>query len=518
MTLTEKPLKIQVEELTSERDVLLKKCEQSEQAYTFLMSQMKEMLRYRFGRKSERYIDLDNPQLSLIDTLPAENDASIDDSEEEDQTTKLRKRSKKTFAAHLPRIEVVIPVEEHDITCQCGCRKAVINHERHERLNYQPPVYEVIVELREVVACPKGCEKEVVTADKPKHILPKARFTESLLAHFIVSKLDDRQPYYHLEKQFKTRAGFDLSRQTMARASIECSEQLQPLINLMKDQVIDYDIAALDATTFQVLKEPGRLARTKSYAYCFRGGPPGKEVILYEYNAEKHKIFVNDWFAGFSGKVHCDADPFFDLLFESDDASPSFCNAHSRRKFEPIANASMGNGLAKEAMRIYKRLYKIERQAKNENMTPEQRYDLRQKKSKPIMDELKIWLGDNFPTVLPKSPLGKAFRYGIKYWDGLCKFLKDGRLEIDNNLTEQEIKPFVIARKNFMFACSVSGARSLCLHFGLIRTAKRHGLDPYHYYVNILKAIPYCETVEDYEALLPWNIDLAKVGTVKIAA
>jgi len=169
-------------------------------------------------------------------------------------------------------------------------------------------------------------------------------------------------------------------------------------------------------------------------------------------------------------------------------------------------------------MRFYKRLYKIERKAKDEKMTPEQRLNLRQQRSKPLMAEFKQWLDEHYPTVPPKSSLGKAFAYTLKFWDGLCEFLNDGRLEADNNLTEQEIKPFVIARKNFLFCSSVKGAEALCLHFSLIRTAKRHGLDPYRYYVEILKAIPYCQTVEDYEALLPWNISIAKVGAVDIAA
>ena len=193
-------------------------------------------------------------------------------------------------------------------------------------------------------------------------------------------------------------------------------------------------------------------------------------------------------------------------------------NTHSRRKFEPVANAATGNGLAKQAMKFYKRIYAIERLAKDKKMSPDQRLALRQLRTKPIMDEFKQWLDINYPTVLPKSPLGKAFNYCLKYWDGLCAFLEDGRLEADNNLTEQEIKPFVIARKNFMFCSSVDGAKALCLHFSLIRTAKRHGLDPYRYYEAILKAIPHCDTVADYEALLPWNIQLAKVGEIDIAA
>ncbi|MEE8056313.1 MAG: IS66 family transposase [Pseudomonadales bacterium] len=527
MTDTESALQQRVDQLTLECDLLRKKCQQSEQAYALLMDQLKQMLRHRFGQKSERYIDLDNPQLPLYGDASVDKNFEQDEQPTSDETgdnlvelkAKCRaKPSKKTFSAHLPRSENIIPVEAHDKTCQCGCQKKVIKHERHERLNYQPPVYEVIIELREVVACPKGCTGEMVTADKPPHILPKASFTESVLAHIIVSKLDDRQPYFHLEKQFEKRAGFTLSRQTMARSVIECANPLQPLYNLMKDEVIDYDVGALDATTLQVLNEPGRPATTKSYVYCFRGGAPGKEVILYEYNALKHKPFVDDWFAGFSGTLHCDADPFFDLLFESEAVSPSFCHAHARRKFEPIANATKGNGLAKEAMRFYKRIYRVERKGKDDNMSPKQRYALRQRYTKPIMAEFKAWLDAHYPTVPPKSSLGKAFAYCLKHWEGLCEFLKDGRLEADNNLTEQEIKPFVIARKNFMFCSSVKGAEALCLHFSLIRTAKRHNLDPYRYYVNILKAIPHCQTVEDYEALLPWNIALEKVGTMDVAA
>ena len=112
------------------------------------------------------------------------------------------------------------------------------------------------------------------------------------------------------------------------------------------------------------------------------------------------------------------------------------------------------------------------------------------------------------PGVLPKSTLGKAFNYALARWDGFCACLDDGRIEIDNNLTEQQIKPFVIARKNFMFSHSVAGAQALCVHFSLIRTAKHHGLDPYRYYEAILKAVPHCHRVEDYEVLLPWNITL----------
>lgn len=525
MTEIEQALLKQVASLTQERDLLQAQVEQSREAYDQLMFKMKEMLRHRFGSKSERYIDPDNPQQSFDDLFDDDPQDEAQDLEEDSvndvvdiNAYRRRRKAKKAFSDHLPRKEIIVPVSDHDKTCTCGCQKKVIRHERHERLHYVPPVFEVHVELREVVACIRGCAGQMATAEKPKHILPKARFTESVLAHIIVSKIDDRQPFYHLEKQFEKRSGVTFSRQTMAKSAIDCAEELQPLFNLMKDHIIGYDIGALDATTFQVLNEPGRLPTTKSYAYCFRGGPPGKESILYEYNCESHKTFVRDWFEGFSGYLHCDADPFFKFLFESDSIQASFCSAHSRRKYEPIAKAASGNGIAKQAMRYYRKLYRIENRAKREEMSAEQRYALRQEHSAPLLKEIKQWLDQVYPTVLPKSPLGKALFYTIKNWDEFCTFLKDGRLEIDNNLTEQEIKPFVIARKNFMFSQSVAGAKALCLHFSLIRTAKKHDLDPYHYYTEILKRIPHCESVADYEALLPWNIELVKVGCVEKAA
>ena len=225
--------------------------------------------------------------------------------------------------------------------------------------------------------------------------------------------------------------------------------------------------------------------------------------MLYDYNATEHKQFLQEWFSGFNGYMHVDGGNVFE---GSTDALLVNCNAHARRKFEPIAKANKGKGIAKEAMRYFKELYKIEREAKDKQLSPEQRYQLRQNKAKPILEKFNAWIDEIYPTTLPQSSLGSAVNYCIKYRDGLMRYLEDGRLEIDNNLTEQQIKPLVIARKNFLFCDSLSGAQALCLHMGLIRTAKLHGLDPYNYYIALLKRIPYCESVEDYEKLLPWNI------------
>lgn len=501
----------EIQALKAELALFKKRCEQYSQAYDLLKEQIREMQRHRFGKRSERFIDPEQPQLDLFqDNVTVFSNAEAAGEQLPDDSSQVAahtRKKKKTNSKDLPRRIEIIPLSEEDKQCSCGACKTVIRYETKESIHYQPCVIEIIEQRREIAVCPKGCDGSIMTAPAPLHILPKIKATTEFLSFLVVSKLDDRQPLYHLERQLSERHGIDCSRQTMARWLIDLMAPLRPMYNLLKDRVIDYDVASCDATTLQVLNEPGRPAEKKSYVYCIRGGPPKESVILYDYNDVEHKQFVYDWFVGFKGYLHVDGDNFFDLVGSANAAIVN-CNAHARRKFEPIARANKGKGVAKEALRFFKELYKIEREAKNNQLTPQLRYQLRQKKSKPLMDKFKVWLDEIYPTVLPQSSLGNAVNYCIKYWSGLVRFLEDGRLEIDNNLTEQEIKPLVIARKNFLFCSSVDGAEALCMHFGFIRTAKLHGLDPYHYYVMLLKNIPYCNTADDYEKLLPWNIRL----------
>jgi transposase len=505
--------------LKADNTLLHARCEQYAQAYEYLKEQILELQRQRFGKKSERFIDPENMQSSLfgdIETAFSEADAAREKLEETETQVAAHTRKKNTKSdKDIPRRIEIITLSNHDLRCTCGSCKTIIRYETKELIHYVPAIVEIIEQRREVAACPNGCDGSIITAPAPKHILPKVKASEAFLSFLVVSKLDDRQPLYHLERQIRERHGIDCSRQTMARWLIDLMEPLQPIYNLLKDSIIEYDVASCDATTLQVLKEPGRAAETKSYVYCTRGGSPGKEVILYDYNATEHKQFVYDWFIGFRGYLHVDADNFFDLL-GSDNASIVNCNAHARRKFEPIAKSNKGKGIAKEAMRYFKELYKIEREAKDKEMTLYQRYQLRQEKAKPLLQKFNDWIDTIHPTVLPQSSLGKAVNYCINHRNGFMRYLDDGRLEIDNNLTEQEIKPLVIARKNFLFCDSVAGARALCLHFGLIRTAKLHGLDPYQYYTMLLKSIPHCQSIEEYEKLLPWNYKLGLYFTAQI--
>jgi transposase len=483
-----------------------------------------QLQRDRFGKKSERFVDDSPEQVTLFEDTPVQASSPPDTAPDTTPETapdttdeievlsyKRKKRgSNKPDLDALPKREVIVSVPDSDKICACGCQKEVIGYAISHRLHHQPAVFEMLIEKREKWACRKGCDGSVVTAPVPPRILPKCRATESLLAYIAISKVLDRQPLYHLEKSIEQRYGWRLPRATMARWLILMAERLQPLINLMKDQLIDYDVAAIDATTLQVLNEPNRAPETKSYAYCIRGGPPGKEVTLYEYNAYSQKDYVTETLLDFKGVIHCDASPVFNDIGSRDGITLSYCHAHARRKFERILKADKKghHPLAKQAMTFYAKLYAIEREATVAKLTPADRFTLRDTKSRPLMAEFYRWLQDHGANALAKSPIGQAIAYALNHWDSLTTYLTDGRLSIDNNATERDIKPFVIARKNFLFACTQAGADSLGVHFSLILTARHHGLDPYKYYTDILTRIPLCKTLDDYEALLPWNIRL----------
>lgn len=242
-----------------------------------------------------------------------------------------------------------------------------------------------------------------------------------------------------------------------------------------------------DETTLQVLQEPGRDPTTKSYMWIFRRGDPEKPVLIYEYD-------------GYSG---------YDFLDYEEKIRHIGCWAHARRKFMDVIKAqgkNRKNGSADKALDIIRKLYRIEKEAREKGLSTDEIFLVRQQESKPILDKFKQWLDRTALQTPPKGLLGKAVAYTLNQWNRLIGYVEDGRLSIDNNMAENSIRPFVVGRKNRLFSGTPEGAEASALLYSLIETARANKLEPYAYLRFIFEKLPMAESLEDYEALLPWNL------------
>lgn len=490
-----------------------------------------QLLKHRFGSKSERFEDGDDPQMPLFSELIDESNESDDKSPPPIQpkspsndtnygkgngSGKKKNKKRILFPEDLRHEVKEIDVAEDLKTCGCGKLMPIIGYTSNEVISYNPEEFYITEERLLKRAC--SCKKCIRIAKAPKRILPKVLIANDLLAQIVIAKCLDRQPIYHLEQRWASRHEMMIPRDNMTRWTNQLANKLQPIYNLIQEEFSEYDIGSLDATWLQVLKEDGREPQTKSKAWCFVGGKPETPVVLFEYCADEHVGFLTEKLQEFKGYLHGDADNAY-TSFHNLGISMVYCNAHNRRHYVPIAESTKSEGIAKHVILEYQKLYQIEEEIRN--FTPDQKKEIRQKEAKPIFDALHTYLVNRYDKIPPKSVLGEAVHYTLKFWKGLIKYLDDGRLSIDNNHTERIIRKLVMARNNFLFADTVKGAKALCLHFSLIQTAIANGLEPYKYYEYILDKLPYCETVEDYEALLPWNLNkdaLKKHYTMKKAS
>ncbi|MCF6263854.1 MAG: IS66 family transposase, partial [Xanthomonadales bacterium] len=304
----------------------------------------------------------------------------------------------------------------------------------------------------------------------------------------------------------------EIPRATLSNWMIRSGMLIQPLINLLRDQMLDYDIIQMDETPVQVLKEPDKRAQSKSYIWLQRGGPPAKPVILYDYDPGRSAQVPKRLLEGFSGYLQTDGYAGYNAVVAANGLVHVGCMAHARRRFSDAVKAQGRNkkrGKAHRGLSLIRRLYRVETLARK--LTVEERYSMRQQQAVPIIKEIRSWLEDTLPQIPPSSATGKALSYLHNEWQQLTAYLKDGRLEIDNNGAENAIRPFVLGRKNWLFSTSVKGVKSSANLYSLIETAKANGLEPYAYLRYVFTELPKAETVEAIEALLPGNINMDQI-------
>ena len=273
-------------------------------------------------------------------------------------------------------------------------------------------------QLRYKYAC-KNCEgvdddgPTVSIARMPEQIIPKSIATPGLLAHILTAKFADALPFYRQEKQF-ARIGVELGRTTMCNWAMKTAQACEIVITMMQDAVLESPIINIDETTVQVLKEP---KKSKSYMWVFKGGPPGKPVILFQYHPTRTGDVAAAFLKGYKGIIQTDGYGGYNFLDDKKDILHVGCWVHARRKFNEVTKA-LGNkkessGNAGTALKYIGKLYKIEKEARQEELTSDQLYIRRQSESIPILDEFKKWLDARVAQVPPRSLLGKAVNYTL---------------------------------------------------------------------------------------------------------
>ena len=412
-------------------------------------------------------------------------------------------------------------LEGEELQCPiCGTEMVEIGVEERRTLEIIPEQVVVHVDIYHNYACME-CEREsdqanIVKTPKQPAVIPGSFASAEAIAYLDVQKYVMGVPLYRQEQHLR-RLNVQLSRQTMSNWMVKSAELwLKPVFCLLHEQLILYKYLHADETVLQVLHEPGKDAQSKSYIWLYRTGKHAEHPIaLYEYQPDWKQVRPNEFLRGFQGYLQTDGYSGYNGLDPG--VTRVGCLAHFRRKFTDAEKASekgKKSPTVTTAIAYCSKVFKLEEELAD--LSCEERYEQRRLQVKPILEEFFNWADTRFAS--PKSKLGEALTYTRNQRPYIMNYLLDGHLDASNNIAERSIKPFVIDRKNFLFANTPNGAEASAVTFSIIETAKENGLDPYKYLTFIFKTAPRLDQSEPgwAEPLLPWNApDTCRIPAIK---
>lgn len=480
-----------------------------------LLEQIRLLRQLLYGRRSEKLPpDSNKVQLPLFDLPEPEH---IEPAKVAVESHDRKKPGRKPLPEDLPRVTIVHDLPEEEKVCACGCQLSRIGEEVSEQLDIIPAKIQVLRHIRPKYACRKceGVEDEGPTvriAPPPPRLIPKSIASAGLLAHVLVAKFADHLPFYRQEKIF-ARIGADINRATLCNWAMQAAQACVPLVNLIQDEILESRVINIDETTVQVLAEPGRSPTTTSYMWLFRRGDPEKPALIYQYHPTRAGDVAKNFLGNFQGVVQTDGYAGYNFLDHQAGVRHAGCWAHVRRKFMEVVKAQgkdRKSGSADQALAFIQQLYGQEKEAKRLAPAAEAVLALRQQ-ARPLLDNFHQWLLKRSGQTPPKGLLGKAISYALSQWSRLLIYLDEPFLTPDNNMAENAIRPFVVGRKNWLFAGNPKGAEASALLYSLIETAKANDHEPYSYLRYVFGLLPRAGSLADYEALLPWNVDRVQV-------
>lgn len=477
---------------------------------------VRHLKRLRFAPSSEIYAKGQGTLFNEAEAIAATEPKT----EADPEPAKPKKRGKpkrRPLPKDLPRTIKIVDLPADEKFCpKTGAALKRIGEEVNEQLDIIPAELSVIETRRPKYACDcPECKGGIETptikiAPCEPQPIPKAMAAAGLLAYIVVAKFADALPLARQESIFK-RHGIALVRSTMASWVIALGELVIPLINLIREELIKSQVIQADETRIQIHKGTGKEPTAENYMWAFMAnGPNDKKIVLYELGPSRsHKVPLRV-LEGFTGFLHTDGYEAYETLAAKMPGIKLVGDwAHVRRKFDEaikaVAEDFKGEVKAKTAFKLINDVFRIEREDIPKDASLEERHRIRQEKSRPIVEALKVWADETAPTLPPKTLSGTAVRYMLERWGKLILPLDHPILRLDTNPVEgQAIRPFVVGRNNWMFADTLKGAEASAALYSLVVMARLNGLNPFYYLKAVFTLLPRAKTAADIAALLPW--------------
>jgi len=460
------------------------------------LAQLKRMI---FGSRSERFVPAAIPgqttlalETEIIEAKPPDTE-TITYTRKKKEDSQPIKRGRQPLPAHLERIKIVIEPQEDISGLKC------IGEEITEEMDYKPGKLFVNQYVRPKYVTPEtedGSQK-VLIGELPSRPIEKGIPGPGLLAQILIDKYADHLPCYRQIQRYQ-RLGVNIAASTISEWIRMITESwIKPLYDLHREIILNHSYLQGDETTIKVLDRNKKGKTHLGYYWVYHS--PLTNMVLFEYQKGRGSEAPRELLKDFKGRLQTDGYAAYENL-HNPDITLFCCMAHARRYFDQALNNDKVR--AEFMLKQIQELYAIESKARKLNFTYEQRYELRQKESLPILKDIEAWLKNNIIQVLPKSPIGQAIAYSLERWNKLAYYATDGEVEIDNNLVENAIRPVALGRKNYLFAGSHEAAQRAAMVYSLLATCKKNNIEPYHWLRDVLTKIPDTKSSE-LHSLLP---------------
>ena len=484
------------------REELIAENKAQKEQIASLQFQLNQLQKMVFGAKRERFVpEAADNQLNLF-VEPESKDQREQESTEE--VTFTRKKKKKHPGRNA--FPEQLPVEEETIEPEEDTSDMVrIGQEVSDTVEYTPASLYIRRIIRPKYA-PKQGEGEIKVAPLPSKPIDKGIAGSSLLAWILVSKFVEHMPFYRMRQRFKREYDWEVPSSTVNDWFVAVCTLLKPLYDHMRDKILESGYIQADESHIKVQDNKNKKTTHRGYQWVYHGVE--EKLILFHYRKGRGAHGPKEFLRDYQGWLQVDGYGVYDKIGVRKGIDLVGCHVHVRRKFYEAKEYDLKR--AEHALEMYKQLYDIEKQCRN--MACEQRKEYRNENSRPILEKFKKWLDDQAVVVLPKSAIGNAIRYAIRQWPKTIRVLDDGRLEMDNNLIENKIRPLALGRKNYLFAGSHDAAQRIAMMYSFFATCKANDVNPYKWLKLTLDKIPD-HPVNRLDELLPTKITIPKDTT-----